>query len=87
MEIASYEIVGSGGSWRVKHDGEPIGRACYERQKKHANNTSTISIFATFTCCRRSVLPPRPFALTEDKIVLGELGQFDSPVHARHGTS
>jgi hypothetical protein len=25
-------------------------------------------------CCRRSVLPPRPFALTDDKIVLGELG-------------
>ena len=47
MGIASYEIVGSGGSWRVKHDGEPIGRACYERQKQHANNTSTISIFAT----------------------------------------
>jgi hypothetical protein len=26
MGIASYEIVGSGGIWRVKHDGEPIGR-------------------------------------------------------------
>jgi hypothetical protein len=39
MGIASYEIVGSGGSWRVKHDGDAIGRACYERQKKHANNT------------------------------------------------
>lgn len=25
-------------------------------------------------CCRRNVLPPRPFALTDDKIVLGELG-------------
>ena len=44
---SQLQIVGSGGSWRVKHDGEPIGRACYERQKKHANNTSTISIFAT----------------------------------------
>ena len=26
MGIASYEVVGSGGIWRVKHDGEPIGR-------------------------------------------------------------
>jgi hypothetical protein len=25
MEIASYEVVGSGRVWRVKHDGEPIG--------------------------------------------------------------
>jgi hypothetical protein len=25
MGIASYEIVGSGGIWRIKHDGEPIG--------------------------------------------------------------
>jgi len=25
MAIASYEVVGSGGVWRVKHDGEPIG--------------------------------------------------------------
>lgn len=26
MGIASYEVVGSGGMWRLKHDGEPIGR-------------------------------------------------------------
>jgi hypothetical protein len=25
MAIASYEVVGSGGVWRVKHDGEPVG--------------------------------------------------------------
>jgi uncharacterized protein DUF2188 len=25
MAIASYEVVSSGGIWRVKHDGEPIG--------------------------------------------------------------
>ena len=25
MGIASYEVVGSGGVWRVKHDGEPVG--------------------------------------------------------------
>src|ERR1700687_446512 len=25
LAIASYEVVGSGGAWRVKHDGEPIG--------------------------------------------------------------
>ena len=25
LAIASYEVVGSGGVWRVKHDGEPIG--------------------------------------------------------------
>jgi hypothetical protein len=25
MAIDSYEVVGSGGVWRVKHDGEPIG--------------------------------------------------------------
>jgi hypothetical protein len=23
--IASYEVVGSRGVWRVKHDGEPVG--------------------------------------------------------------
>jgi hypothetical protein len=28
----------------------------------------------------------RSLALTDDKIVLGELGQFNSPVHARQGT-
>jgi hypothetical protein len=26
LGIASYEVVGSGGVWRVKHDGEPVGR-------------------------------------------------------------
>ena len=26
MGIASFEVVGSGGVWRVKRDGEPIGR-------------------------------------------------------------
>jgi hypothetical protein len=25
MGIASYEVVGTGGVWRVKHDGEPVG--------------------------------------------------------------
>lgn len=25
MAIASYEVAGSGGVWRVKHDGEPVG--------------------------------------------------------------
>jgi hypothetical protein len=25
LAIASYRVVGSGGVWRVKHDGEPIG--------------------------------------------------------------
>jgi uncharacterized protein (DUF58 family) len=25
MGIASYEVVSSGGVWRVKHDGEPVG--------------------------------------------------------------
>src|ERR1700730_13804934 len=25
MAMASYEVVGSGGVWRVKHDGEPVG--------------------------------------------------------------
>src|ERR1700730_14235525 len=25
MAIAGYEVVGSGGVWRVKHDGEPVG--------------------------------------------------------------
>jgi hypothetical protein len=25
LAIASYEVVGSGGVWRVKHGGEPIG--------------------------------------------------------------
>ena len=25
MGIASYEVVGSRGVWRVKHDGEPVG--------------------------------------------------------------
>ena len=25
MAIASYEVVGSGATWRVKHDGEPVG--------------------------------------------------------------
>ena len=25
LAIASYEVVGSGGAWHVKHDGEPIG--------------------------------------------------------------
>jgi hypothetical protein len=25
MAIASYEVVGSGGVWRVKHDEEPVG--------------------------------------------------------------
>jgi uncharacterized protein (DUF58 family) len=25
MAMASYEVVDSGGVWRVKHDGEPIG--------------------------------------------------------------
>jgi hypothetical protein len=25
MAIASYEVVGSRGIWRVKHDGEPAG--------------------------------------------------------------
>jgi hypothetical protein len=25
LAIASYEVVGSGGAWRVKHDGEPVG--------------------------------------------------------------
>jgi hypothetical protein len=25
MATASYEVVGSGGVWRVKHDGEPVG--------------------------------------------------------------
>jgi hypothetical protein len=25
VAIASYTVVGSGGVWRVKHDGEPIG--------------------------------------------------------------
>jgi hypothetical protein len=25
MAIASYQVVGSGGVWRVKHDGEPMG--------------------------------------------------------------
>jgi hypothetical protein len=25
MAIASYEVVGSRGIWRVKHDGEPVG--------------------------------------------------------------
>ena len=26
MGIASFEVAGSGGIWRVKRDGEPIGR-------------------------------------------------------------
>jgi hypothetical protein len=26
LGIASYEVVGSGGVWRVKPDGEPVGR-------------------------------------------------------------
>jgi hypothetical protein len=25
LAIASYEVVGSGGAWHVKHEGEPIG--------------------------------------------------------------
>jgi hypothetical protein len=25
MATASYEVVGSGGVWRVKHDAEPVG--------------------------------------------------------------
>jgi len=25
LAIASYEVVGSGGAWRVKLDGEPVG--------------------------------------------------------------
>jgi hypothetical protein len=87
MGIASNEIVGSGGSWRVKQDGEPI-REGLLRATEAARQQYLYHIHIRhFACCRRSVLRPRPFALTEDKIVLGELGQFDSPVHARHGTS
>ena len=64
-----------------------IDNASYEQQKQQANNNLYHIHIRHFACCRRSVLRPRPLALTEDKIVLGELGQFDSPVYARHGTS
>jgi hypothetical protein len=43
------------------------------QQKQHVNNNLYHIHIRHFACCRRSVLPPRPFALTDDKIVLGEL--------------
>ena len=51
-----------------------IDNASYERQKQHANNNLYHIHIRHFACCRRSVLPPRPFALAEDKIAVGELG-------------
>jgi hypothetical protein len=51
-----------------------IDNASYERQKQRANNNLYHLHIRHFACRRRSVLPPRPFSLTEDKIVLGELG-------------
>jgi hypothetical protein len=51
-----------------------IDNACYERQKQYANNNLYHIHIRHFACCRRSVLPPRPLELTENKIVLGELG-------------
>jgi hypothetical protein len=51
-----------------------IDNASTEQQKQHANNNLYHIHIRHFACCRRSILPPRPFALTDDKIVLGELG-------------
>jgi hypothetical protein len=50
-----------------------MDNASAEQQKQHVNNNLYHIHIRHFTCCRRSVLPPRPFALTDDKIVLGEL--------------
>jgi hypothetical protein len=51
-----------------------MDNASAEQQKQHANNNLYHIHIRHLACCRRSVLPRRPFALMDDKIVLGELG-------------